>query len=1845
MSDEKKRSEERKRQREARANRRIRREQLREFERLRRRQDGPIRVRRGAAPRAFVFPDFVDEKKNSFFDEAGRAFAVQEVIGYRTLRGRRIPIYPVIPRRRRPRRGPPAGPSGPEMPGGFDPFPIGGDGGGGGDSDGESDGGIGGIGGFVDDGSGLDRKHNVDDDDSPPNLIPLAPGSPPPPSALDRLPRPRIVNNVDDEFVRNFMHDIVYSHCNFRGDPNQDVADAAYEMFSLLYILRLQWIAQSIFNLPAFSPNIYVQLRMQGANGSWRTLGTLHIPYNPLINFPPWSHIRAEFYRQFSDVLEIFRSRYDDEPWTRITDLHMLVSLTPGFQGSCDSFEHVRHLTIPQDSGHTLNVSVLSPKSEQGSCAVVCLINWYKRKYKHEPEYQYPLIPESNPVFTLHTITNGRKYATMNDLDILSVRFEMEICVFDVTMQLIHRTPVGYKRKCRLMLDKSYNHYFLILSDNIRVEQSTEHSSKWDFRCYKCNTIKRSNHRCNETDVKEYRRRISSANEELRLLETKHRDDDEQVYEKLKSNVFEHNRHILLVGPAGAGKSVNIRLLRKYAHSKGLKEEEFVVVSTTGVSAINIEGQVFHSFFGIGCMRDNHQKLMERLLRNEKLKSRIKKVKVLVIDEISMMGSTPFIFVDKLCKFVRQNSTPFGGIQLILTGDFLQLPPVEEPLYVFETDLWSEIEERLQIIYMSTTFGRRYKDRTFADLMSRIRRCVQTPEDIELLKTREFSLESCLSQNIDLGLAPTILFPLKSQVTRHNKVCMDNLRGSEIILVSEDNMKIPKNIAKNLPPKNLVLKIGAQVMCTSNKWISEGIGNGSNGVVVHVMDHVVEVYFPSINKTLPIQHVVHDYRVGHTLYQRKQFPLILSWALTIHKAQGKTLDSVIIDAGTSNFAPSQIYVAMSRTIALNRLFLCRFSSSNITLNPRALNFDRWCSNWSEMGSHYPQDGRQEIITSFCKGNYLTSQLFQIKDTVTSAITFQPKKPYEELIFQKSLFYDYETYFDTEKKIEVPYYNFIKVYLQGKPVQTHEICSLCDPSIDVAYETYKFIMNLATQLKDECISKHGMHEHKGIWKYLEAPLYLCAYNGSGFDFHFYMKELLKSKEHAERFESMTTMKGSKLIAFQLWDTYSQTKALVTHDIFNITGCSLANAARDFINNKDLDKDVFPHLWVNRANLQHAREHEHVQLRIHDFPEKMQPLVAEKKLNLQQYAFHSNLHEYGKMDVVVMIEVYKKMEELTQNAVHTGILRFITLSKLTWYGFLYYLDNKYLQTGSYKNKNRYHKRYTKIYRTSIAIDNEIKECIIGGKCYPRIKQYDSPDSNKPYEEINDYYVYADIVSMYVGIMIKYDMPFGLETHLTKQEEISEFLSRSNTWDPLDTKTPMCVMKITFSLNPHELEPCIGRKYKEGSTQKLRWDLTERTQWVTSIDFYLILRNQGNITKVHEIYFWSERGPIFKDWVSKTFVEKQRAAREGRTAAKQYYKTAGNGCYGSSLQRTFNDVTIFVKDLDDLCRFHDDYNWVDTINYDTWKKGEHNVLIVKGERRSHENYEWTKRPRYLGAFILAWSRYMLDNIITLIQPDRRAGTIASLQGQCLYGDTDSLLIHSSRIPYVTHMFGSQSGQLSDDLNQGWAGRDHNNELRFAKVVHYVCGAPKSYMVEAVVPPEFASVVMKQGTRVNETTMSYKKKSYRIDCESKNVFVSAIKLKGIIQSGFEYVYEGQTYKQFTYSILKDVITNDKQVKVLMRDRILRNGLNVSYKQRCEDVNVFTIQRRDLERTLFKTKWKGRQHLAEGYTVPWGWNVNCNREDLRRYIDLCTSDDDKRRDEMSSLMQVEHEIPPPHPF
>jgi ATP-dependent exoDNAse (exonuclease V) alpha subunit len=384
-------------------------------------------------------------------------------------------------------------------------------------------------------------------------------------------------------------------------------------------------------------------------------------------------------------------------------------------------------------------------------------------------------------------------------------------------------------------------------------------------------------------------------------------------------------KNIFISGSAGTGKSYTIEAIKE-------KYPYVYLTASTGIAAINIGGETLHRWSGIKPDHETVKNVTDKLWWEIRLK--IEKARAILVDEVSMVSGSFIDLLDGVLKKIRRNNSPFGGIQIVVVGDFLQLPPVgDEELFCFESQAWKDA--KFEGVHLDKIF-RQEKDTQFIDFLTRMREGKLNKEDFKV-----FEEKCCVDRPHEdyVRLYPT------------NKEC-DNINYSKLKELPDDikefhasakgdKYEIEWFFRNSLIQERVDLKVGARVMMLKNTYIDFGVANGSTGTITGIFDNKVNVKFDNgenliiereyipINKQIDGQSVIVA-TIG-------QIPLRLSWAITIHKAQGMSLDKVYCDLERI-FTHSQVYVALSRAKDMEHLYVENFRKEQISFHPSALDF-------------------------------------------------------------------------------------------------------------------------------------------------------------------------------------------------------------------------------------------------------------------------------------------------------------------------------------------------------------------------------------------------------------------------------------------------------------------------------------------------------------------------------------------------------------------------------------------------------------------------------------------------------------------------------------------------------------------------------------------------------------------------------------------------------------------------------------------------------------------------------------------------------------------------------------------
>lgn len=462
-------------------------------------------------------------------------------------------------------------------------------------------------------------------------------------------------------------------------------------------------------------------------------------------------------------------------------------------------------------------------------------------------------------------------------------------------------------------------------------------------------------------------------------------DEQEIIFDKVMNTFLADNDEVLRLfvsGAGGTGKSFLIKTIRCW--TKQILGKTTAVTAPTGLAAFNIDGLTVHRLFQLPIEHGRtpkYKELSDQVLKI--LRQQLKDVVLFIIDEVSMISNITLTYIHlRLCEIFDTKNTEdgwFGGKHIILMGDLLQLPPVnEDSAYmslskekvrkyvgsVGTINLWTHLFEYDELL----TNVRQQNDSTYQEILSRVRFGIMTTEDQLVLESRKVKLvgESVSARREELcdfinrlPVDTVCLFPKRNQCDTLNRAMLERVPGEEIELNAKDSVDcipyLKKKISKLLNQENedssrtaglaktIVIKIGAKIMIRRNIDVSIGLINGTIAHVISVTRDLDTREIKSLTIALAsgteytIDRVSTKFEIMNGAFiHRDQFPVSLSYGITIHKSQGLTLNNVVMDIGSTLFTCGQAYVALSRVRSLEGLHLINFNPQSIKVQELAL---------------------------------------------------------------------------------------------------------------------------------------------------------------------------------------------------------------------------------------------------------------------------------------------------------------------------------------------------------------------------------------------------------------------------------------------------------------------------------------------------------------------------------------------------------------------------------------------------------------------------------------------------------------------------------------------------------------------------------------------------------------------------------------------------------------------------------------------------------------------------------------------------------------------------------------------
>ncbi len=405
-------------------------------------------------------------------------------------------------------------------------------------------------------------------------------------------------------------------------------------------------------------------------------------------------------------------------------------------------------------------------------------------------------------------------------------------------------------------------------------------------------------------------------------------------------------QNVFLTGSAGSGKT---HVLNQYIKYLKDRKVQVAVTASTGIAATHMNGMTIHAWSGIGIKDQLNRKQLLNLKSKKYLSKNLDEVKVLIIDEISMLHQRQLSLINQVLQFFKESDEAFGGVQVIFCGDFFQLPPIgnqgegSREKFAFMSPAW--LSANLVVCYL--TEQHRQEDPDLDQILNGIRKGTLAQEELKKLLNAQHN-------QLPKGQVITQLFTHNEDVDKINALELEKLPGRVKTFRAETsgNEKLVGSLSKSvLAPEHLSLKIDAKVMFVRNNPEKDYV-NGSLGTIIGFSDEGLPSVKMINGKTIIVE--PEDWKInddgGKELANYTQIPLRLAWAITVHKSQGMTLEAATIDL-SKTFETGQGYVALSRLKKLSQLQLLGMNEQALKVDPLAFKADQRFKALSEEASN------------------------------------------------------------------------------------------------------------------------------------------------------------------------------------------------------------------------------------------------------------------------------------------------------------------------------------------------------------------------------------------------------------------------------------------------------------------------------------------------------------------------------------------------------------------------------------------------------------------------------------------------------------------------------------------------------------------------------------------------------------------------------------------------------------------------------------------------------------------------------------------------------------------------------
>jgi len=975
---------------------------------------------------------------------------------------------------------------------------------------------------------------------------------------------------------------------------------------------------------------------------------------------------------------------------------------------SCDGKDVDRH--------KRRKVLLTNVRSSGNNCGIACLIRAQKVIHKDAA------LPCYSKTVRQHFSLDPSTCTSLADMCNIAEYFRLGLRVFNPSMDLLveREVPAGDGHTAELMLMD--DHYYLM---NTTIDAAAR---KWvRKRCCACKSLYYAHkpHECKRghleavarTVIERERVRAHRRGDVAGEMSVDSRAEDHEIKEVLTHVANKH--HVFMAGPGGCGKTYSLRAIVKTLRGK-FSPSEVLVTASTGTAARNLDikgASTLHSSLGLGyhTSRDKVPTLVKKMSRPRR--EMLQNLKVIIIDEVSMIPGTLLDVVDEILRAVRDApGSYFGGVCCVMSGDHFQLPPVSPGTHVIPFYLSSMFRETftdgtLQTVRFTRNY--RYHENEFFEVMLRIRQGVLNRHDAELLLTRVKTREEVMEQMVRKPNT-VIVTSTREQTDVYNGACLIQAPGSVVVIPPAVEHEEKRPPTSDTPDPVLRLKVGCRVLCLLNRT-REGISNGTLGTFVQYDEKNDVVH---VMTSRGVCKLTRSKRAGV-----RQFPIMLAYAITIHRVQGATLSDCIIDMGGSCrnhriFAIGQLYVALSRVRSLQSLVLTNVAGPHLSPYQNLRNSLRV--------------GKSSCVfeRSLSTGHLDVSQLVSLaakcmdEEGFDDRICIRRKESAshsKRLRQRKRIVYDFETSADPASSLHVPYcVSYREVLDINLPSVDHFILRVPDQYVaevktgklptpalqalavnvssptahrtlkrtywsrDVLVDFTTAVINAMVKDADKflkfyrgCMSHPNANPKKrriqqAVLAKLRRPIWLVGFNQVRFDLHFLLSEIFNrglDNRFAASFIGAGSASCSTVKQLVIVDTFACRVVLKTHDLVQVFPGSLAGLSKDFCG--ESLKGVFPHFAMSRRGMSclYARD---IDLDQRDWTEAHWSPACAKYGPARKFPIFDTLLTYCDTDVAVLEKLYDSVDDIvlgcdgkTNGIAKASVLEFMTSRAFSHY----------------------------------------------------------------------------------------------------------------------------------------------------------------------------------------------------------------------------------------------------------------------------------------------------------------------------------------------------------------------------------------------------------------------------------------------------------------------------------------------------------------------------------------------------------------------------------------------------